>query len=293
MRLTQFFRNGAIHVGIAEEHAIFDVTSAARGEEFAPATMLEVIKQGEEGKAEIQRIYETHKNEDTYYVEKESVTAAPSVTDAEKIICIGLNYARHAKESGMDEPKEPIVFNKFANALAAHKQPITLPPGSNKVDYEAELAIVIGKEASEIEVKDARDYMYGFTVSNDVSARDFQFKSPQWLLGKSCDGFCPVGPELVTSDEIDDPGRLEIKAYVNGEVRQQSNTSDMIFSCEEIVSFVSRFMTLKPGDLILTGTPEGVIMGYPTEKQVWLKNQDTVTIEIEKLGILENQFIKK
>ena len=155
---------------------------------------------------------------------------------------------------------------------------------TEKLDYEVELGIVIGKTAKNVSEESALDYVFGYCTANDLSARDLQMRTPQWMLGKTCDGFCPVGPYLVTKDEVGDPQNLQLKTVVNGEIRQNSNTSDMIFSCREIISYISKHMTLVPGDMILTGTPEGVIMGFPPEKQNYLKPGDTVTVEVEKLG---------
>ena len=200
---------------------------------------------------------------------------APVVTKPEKIICVGLNYADHAKEANMDIPDYPVLFSKFNNALAAHKQVISLPKKAEKFDYEAELVIVMGKEATKVSKEEALSYVFGYTVGNDFSARDLQFRTGQWLLGKSCDDFAPIGPYIVTSDEID-PQNLEISCKVNGEIRQSAHTRDMIFDCATIISYLSQYMTLKPGDLIFTGTPEGVIVGYPEEQQQWLKSGDEV-----------------
>ena len=162
-----------------------------------------------------------------------------------------------------------------------------LPKDAEKFDYEAELVIVIGKEASKVSKEDALSYVFGYTVGNDFSARDLQFRSGQWLLGKSCDDFAPIGPYVVTRDEID-PQNLEIKCTVNGELRQSANTRDMIFDCATIISYVSQYMTLKPGDIIFSGTPDGVILGYPTERQQWLKKGDEVIVSIEHIGELVN-----
>ncbi|MFB4163812.1 fumarylacetoacetate hydrolase family protein [Alteribacillus sp. JSM 102045] len=294
MRIVQFYEKDGdqLHLGLRTSQGLFDITQALKKSKYSvPKTADELIVAGENGEAAVKRVYEENGTNSSFYKQETDVTYAPCVLQPEKIICIGLNYARHAEESGMDKPKEPIVFNKYANALAAHKETVTIPKEAEKVDYEAELAIVIGDTGRNIGEDEAFQYMYGFAVSNDVSARDLQFKSPQWVLGKSCDGFCPLGPELVTYDELDNPASLAIKSHVNGEIRQDSNTSDMIFNCDEIVSYVSRFMTLKPGDVILTGTPEGVIMGYPEKDQVWLKDGDVVKVEIEQLGTLENTFI--
>jgi 2-keto-4-pentenoate hydratase/2-oxohepta-3-ene-1,7-dioic acid hydratase in catechol pathway len=168
---------------------------------------------------------------------------------------------------------------------------VTLPKTSAEVDYEAELAIVIGKRAKDVSEEEALDYVFGYSCANDLSARDLQLRTSQWLLGKTCDGFCPLGPYLVTADEVGDPNRLYIRTTVNGHVRQQSNTADMIFSCRQIVSYISRHMTLLPGDVILTGTPEGVVLGYPKEKRVYLQPGDVVGVEIERLGVLTNRMV--
>ena len=180
-----------------------------------------------------------------------------------------------------------VLFSKFNNALSAHKQEIDLPKNAEHFDYEAELIIVIGKEASNISKEDALSYVFGYTVGNDLSARDLQFRSGQWLLGKTCDQFAPTGPYLVTADELD-PTNLDIELKVNGEVKQSANTRDMIFDCATIVSYLSQHMTLKPGDIIFSGTPDGVILGYPEEQRVWLKSGDEVQVTIENIGTLTN-----
>ncbi|MDD2422515.1 MAG: fumarylacetoacetate hydrolase family protein, partial [Heliobacteriaceae bacterium] len=185
-------------------------------------------------------------------------------------------------------PREPILFGKFAHTLAGHREEIVIPEPTSRVDYEAELAIVIGRQAKNIPREQALAYVYGYCNANDVSARDLQLKTTQWMLGKNCDGFCPVGPYLVSKDEVGDPNQLTIRCFVNGEVRQDSHTSDMIFSCAEIVSYTSAHMTLYPGDIIITGTPAGVILGQPKGQRVWLQAGDEVTVEIEKLGRLTN-----
>lgn len=215
----------------------------------------------------------------------------PCIENPSKIICVGLNYRRHAMEEGTAIPKEPVLFGKFNNALAGNLEQIEIPAESKEMDYEGEMGIVIGKECSHISSKDALNYIYGYFVANDVSARDLQFKSSQWLLGKSLDKFVPIGPWVVTADEVKDPDSLQLRTIVNGELRQNSNTSDMIFNTRELVSYISKFFTLHPNDIILTGTPEGVIQGMPEEKRVWLKEGDKVEVEIEHLGKLENTFI--
>ena len=180
--------------------------------------------------------------------------------DPQKIVCVGLNYADHARESGVAPPPEPVIFNKFPTAVAAHEDPIVLPGESSEVDYEAELIVVIGRRARRVAAADAGQYIAGYCAGNDVSARDWQLGKPgkQWLLGKTFDGFAPFGPALVTADEVGDPGHLRIQCRVNGQVLQDSNTDQLIFPVPEIVAYVSRVCTLLPGDVIFTGTPPGV-----------------------------------
>ncbi len=222
------------------------------------------------------------------FVDDTKLTLGPCITDPEKVICVGLNYRKHAEETQADIPQTPILFNKYNNTLAGHMEDIKLPMDSDQVDYEAELAIVIGKTATKVSKENAKDYVFGYCCANDISARDLQFRSSQWLLGKNLEGFCPLGPYFVTADEIPNPNDLTISCRVNGEVRQLSNTKDMIFHCDEIISYISQYMTLKAGDIILTGTPEGVVMGYDKAAQVWLRDGDEVTVEIEGLGKLTN-----
>ncbi|MCL8207050.1 MAG: fumarylacetoacetate hydrolase family protein [Actinomycetia bacterium] len=223
-------------------------------------------------------------------VAADRATFAPAVRRPPKIFCIGLNYRKHAEETGSPIPEYPVVFSKYHNTLAAHRETVPLPEESRQVDYEAELAIVMGRPARRVSEADALGYVFGYTPANDVSARDLQFRSGQWLLGKSCDKFAPVGPFVVTADEVGNPNALEIQLRLNGEVRQASNTADMIFSCAQIIAYLSKFWTLEPGDLILTGTPSGVIQGFPPDRRVWLKPGDVAVVSIEKLGELETRF---
>ncbi len=217
----------------------------------------------------------------------ETARFLPVVTRPGKIACIGVNYRRHIVECGEKLPQEPVIFNKFPSALAAHGQAIALPRGASQFDYEAELVLVIGKGGRHIPKEEAPQHVFGCTCGNDLSARDWQFKSSQWFLGKTPDGFAPVGPYIVTADSID-MQNLDIACRVNGETRQRSNTSDMIFTCAEIVSYLSDAVTLEPGDLIFTGTPDGVILGRPEGERQWLGPGDVVEVEIEGVGTLKN-----
>jgi 2-keto-4-pentenoate hydratase/2-oxohepta-3-ene-1,7-dioic acid hydratase in catechol pathway len=214
----------------------------------------------------------------------------PCVTKPEKILMLGFNYRRHAAETGTPIPKTPVLFNKYNNALSGHGGTIKLPVKvATKFDYEVELQVIVGKPARDVSEADALDYVFGYATGNDFSARDLQFrdgKASQFMIGKTPDGFMPVGPWLVGADLVGDPQKLGVECYVNGERRQSSNTSDMIFTCAQIISYASQIFTLKPGDLISTGTPEGVILGKPEAAQVWLKPGDKVGCSVEKLGEL-------
>jgi 2-keto-4-pentenoate hydratase/2-oxohepta-3-ene-1,7-dioic acid hydratase in catechol pathway len=224
-------------------------------------------------------------------MEPATLRLLPPIVDPEKIICIGLNYADHAAETGAKIPTEPVVFNKFLTALRAHEDEIVLPKVAQQVDYEAELVVVIGKQGRHIPRESAMEYVAGYACGHDVSARDWQKGKPggQWLLGKTFDSFGPLGPEIVTADEVGDPGVLDIQLRLNGEVMQNSNTKQLIFPVDYLVAYLSQVVTLKPGDLIYTGTPPGV--GMARTPPVWLKAGDVVEIEIEKVGLLRNRVV--
>jgi 2-keto-4-pentenoate hydratase/2-oxohepta-3-ene-1,7-dioic acid hydratase in catechol pathway len=204
----------------------------------------------------------------------------------QKIICVGLNYTDHAEEASQKLPERPLLFAKWPNTLIGPREPIVLPPITSKVDYEGELAVVIGRRASRLSVDDALDAVAGYLCANDVSARDLQFADRQWVRGKSLDTFSPIGPAVVPASEIPDPQALQLKTILNGEVVQDAPTSNMIFSVAEIVAFVSEAITLEAGDLILTGTPAGV--GIFRTPELLLQPGDEVTVEIEGIGTLTN-----
>jgi len=210
------------------------------------------------------------------------------IVDPRKIICVGLNYRDHAAESGSPIPKDPVLFSKYATALIGHGDTIVLPKVSQEVDYEAELVIVIGKKGRHIPKANALEYVAGYSVGHDVSARDWQLKKDgkQWMVGKTFDTFAPVGPVLVTKDEVPNPCNLPIRLRLNGEVMQNSNTNQVIFNVEELLAYISQVMTLEPGDLIFTGTPPGV--GVARKPPIYLKDGDNVEVEIEGLGVLKN-----
>jgi len=282
MKLVQFWKNDKASLGIQTEQGIVDVADeAARRGITAPATMLEAIQLGDAG----MQLLKQFAQDARCFAE---APAAPVVTGCDKILCIGLNYRQHARECNLPLPVAPVLFNKFSNALAADGDRVYLMPEYREYDYEAELVAVMGKTARNVTEEEALDYVFGYTCGDDLSTRDLQFvRSNQWVLSKTFDGFAPIGPCLVTADSID-PNHLRIGSTVNGEVRQDSNTSDMIFSVAQIIADLSRHFTLLPGDLIFTGTPQGVMHGYPADRKNWLKPGDQVDITIEGIGTLHN-----
>jgi 2-keto-4-pentenoate hydratase/2-oxohepta-3-ene-1,7-dioic acid hydratase in catechol pathway len=217
----------------------------------------------------------------------EEASLHPPIARPEKIVAIGLNYEDHAAETGAEIPDKPVVFTKYPNTIIGPGAPIRIPPITEQVDYEAELAVIVGRRAKNVSESEALEYVFGYTNANDVSARDLQFsEGGQWTRSKSIDTFLPLGPYVATRDEIPDPQDLFIRAILNGETVQDGTTSRMIFSVAELVSFLSQGMTLEPGDVIITGTPPGV--GMARDPQLWMKPGDEVSIEIEGLGTLTN-----
>jgi len=280
-------------LGVVVAGGIVDVSAAAAvlGEDV-PKDIHSAITGGQEALAALEGLAMRAAAHRDLVTPEGAVALGPSVTHPQKILCVGLNYRRHADEVGLARPTTPVLFSKFANALAGSGTVIPMPQGVSQFDYEGEMAIVIGRRARDVAQSDALQYVFGYCTANDASARDLQFRTSQWLLGKTLDKFCPVGPYVVTADEVPNPDALAIRTWVNGEIRQDSNTSDMIFSCAHIISYASRYMTLEPGDLILTGTPEGVVVGYPEERRAthWLRSGDEVVVEVEGLGRLVNRM---
>lgn len=219
-------------------------------------------------------------------VSVEHVRFLPAVMHPEKVICVGRNYLAHIEQEGAEVPAAPCLFAKFPTSLTSHGAVIKPPKGVRQLDYEAELAVVIGKEAREISEEHALDYVFGYAIANDVSARDLQFLTPQWLAGKAPDGFCPLGPWLVTADEVQDPQTLYIRAWRGGRLVQDSNTERMIFPIRHLLAYISTLITLRSGDVILTGTPEGV--EYGKEEPNWLEPGEVVVVEVQGLGRLVN-----
>jgi acylpyruvate hydrolase len=212
------------------------------------------------------------------------------VADPAKIICMGLNYADHAAETQKPIPQYPVLFPKYRNSLTGPYSPIVLPRFSSKIDYEGELAVVIGQTCKDVSEQDALHYVAGYTIMNDVTARDWQSFSSQWMPGKAIDSFAPMGPGIVATSEVPDPQNLYITTHVNGQVRQDGNTAMMLFSVAKSIEFISTFMTLEPGDILSTGTPAGV--GFSRKPPIYLHEGDVVEIEIERIGRIINQVVR-
>jgi 2-keto-4-pentenoate hydratase/2-oxohepta-3-ene-1,7-dioic acid hydratase in catechol pathway len=292
LTLLTMRRNGEYRLGVKTEKGILDVKEAARHLHLpAPATMDDLL-QNEDGPSLNALVEAALKANFEAPPALKSIEFGPVVTRPEKIVCVGLNYRRHALEVGMPIPKQPVLFNKFNNALNSHKGTIKLPSAvAEKFDYEVELVIVIGKETRNVSEADALSHVAGYCTGNDFTARDLQLETGgQWMIGKTPDQFAPLGPYLVTADQVD-PDNLKIECRLNGETRQSSNTSDFIFNSRQMISYISRVITLRPGDIIFTGTPEGVIQGRPPDKRVWLKPGDQVACSLEKLGELRFELV--
>lgn len=294
MKLLTLHTPDGLSLGVKTKSGVLDIVrslNCIQPKYNIPKSMDEVIQGGENALQSLALYVEQLEtgNHVDLFLREEELKLAPCIPRPGKIIGIGLNYRGYLKDSNTPIPEFPHLFSKYLNAVKGHGDTILLPFNSKQVDYEGELVIVIGKRARRVSKNDALDYVLGYCNCNDFSARDLQYSTTSWLPGKTCDGFCPIGPYLVTRDEVENPNQLELKTYVNGELRQNSNTSDMVFGCSEIISKISQLFTLEPGDIILTGTPEGIVMTYPEDQQVWLKDGDVIEVEIEKLGKLINK----
>jgi 2-keto-4-pentenoate hydratase/2-oxohepta-3-ene-1,7-dioic acid hydratase in catechol pathway len=282
--------DGAETLGVKLPNGILDVAKAGDALKInAPTTVEELLLSG--NAVALNQLIEAAKDRKEFVRDEAGIKFGRLFRNPGKIVCVGLNYKEHAEEAGEKLPKEPILFNKYNNTLAAHNCTINLPPRevSYKFDYETELLIVIGKTARNVSEAEALDYVAGYAIGHDFSARDLQLeKGGQWMVGKTLDQFAPIGPYLVSADLVD-PNNLTIETYVNGETkpRQSSHTSKFIFNPQKVISYTSKLFALEPGDIIFTGTPSGVIIGMPKEKQVWLKAGDKIESRIEKLGTLK------
>lgn len=272
-------RTGALHGG--DDAQIVDLNAA---DSSIPADMIQLLAGGEAVMAKARQAASNPPQD--ALVARDSVALKAPVPRPGKIICVGLNYRDHAAESGQPVPDYPTVFTKYANTIIGTGDAIVLPHVSDQVDYEVELGVVIGRRAKHVRESEALDYVAGYLPFHDVSARDYQHRTSQWTLGKSFDTFGPMGPALVTSDEVGDPHKLDIQLSIGGEVLQTSNTSNLIFPVDVLIAYLSDVLTLEPGDVIATGTPSGV--GAARTPQRFLQPGDVVRIEISGLGVLEN-----
>ena len=281
MRLISFIKNGASGGGILKENGVLPLKDLGYTDAIA------FITAGEPAMAAAKRIIEKASVRDLLPLSNVKVVAP--IPRPPKIFCIGLNYRDHAIESKMEMPAVPTVFAKYSTAVTGPGAPIVISSATQKPDYEAELAVVIGKGGNRIVRDDWQDHVFGYTILNDVSARDVQLATSQWTLGKSLSTFAPIGPHIVTKDEIADPHTLDIRLSIGGETLQHSNTRELIFRVPELIEYISKFVSLEPGDIISTGTPAGVGLGRTPPR--WLRAGDEVVIEIEKIGSLRNPVI--
>jgi len=287
MKLITFKSKQGYKVGaLISNDQIVDLTSLVSDR---PLTAADVSKCFDLDSGFLDKAMDAVKNNHSETVGLSEITVAASVPAPGKIICIGLNYRDHAEESGMAIPEKPVIFSKFSSCIIAPNEHIVVPGESTQTDYEAELAVIIGRRAWNVKREDAMNYVFGYANFNDVSARDFQFADSQWQRGKSCDTFAPIGPFIATADEIPDPQDLSIKLRLNGQLMQDSNTKQMIFGVAELIEYLSRYFTLEPGDVIATGTPPGV--GFARKPPVYLKDGDVAEVEITGLGVLSNPVV--
>jgi 2-keto-4-pentenoate hydratase/2-oxohepta-3-ene-1,7-dioic acid hydratase in catechol pathway len=269
MRLVSYEAGGAVHAGVLTDAGVAEAGEGGVGELLRSGSLPSVPPSGP-------------------VLPPSSLTLLPPVPQPGKIICLGLNYRQHAEEAGLDAPETPTFFAKWANALTAPGANVALPAYSEKVDYEAEVAFVIGRRCKDVAAEDAPGVIAGYTLLNDLSARDYQFKTPQWGPGKVFDGSAPCGPALVTPDEAGPPDAIELSLTLNGETMQSASTADLIHSIPEVVAYLSKLMTLEPGDLVSTGTPAGV--GSVRKPRVWLRPGDEIVVSSPTLGRLETRL---
>lgn len=300
MRLVTYIEAGEGRAGLVVKDFVIDLERASgealfqkEGVKRLPTSLKEVLRRGDEALERCSRLESRFRELPVeeypagFCIPLCEAKLAPPIPDPQKIICIGMNYRDHCEEQKKPLPEKPVIFAKFPTALIGHNDPIVKPTLTEQMDYEAELGVIIGKRGRNIPEHEALSHVAGYTIVNDVTARDIQFSDGQWVRGKSFDTFAPTGPYLVTGDEVPDPQKLSIRLTVNGELRQSSNTANMVFSVGFLVSYISKVCTLLPGDIISTGTPGGV--GVFRKPPVFLRSGDVVSIEIEKLGTLENR----
>jgi len=283
MRLVQF-----VHVrspqhlcaGVLQGDSVVDISHIA-------STTIELLRGGEKMESEVA----AYLNTNPPAFSRDQINLKAPVTGMDKVLCIGMNYKDHCEEQGAPIPTEPMVFNKFPSCVVGPEDDIPFPPTTEQLDWEVEMVIVIGKKGFEVDEGSAMDYVYGYTTGNDLSAREWQLhrNGGQWMIGKGMNGFAPIGPSIVSKDEIADPQKLRVWCKVNGETKQDSNTSEMVFNVSKIVAWVTKFFTLLPGDIISTGTPPGV--GVFRSPPQFLHKGDTVVCGVEGIGEIVNRIV--
>ncbi|MDQ7090858.1 MAG: fumarylacetoacetate hydrolase family protein [Methylococcales bacterium] len=281
MKLITFTHNQQTRIGAVINNKVIDTLDNPN----IATSMIEFLAQGDDALTQIRQQIKTA----TTYLNLNEVKLLAPIPNPSKFLGIGLNYADHVNETERSQPEFPVFFNKQPSCIIAHGEAIHLPKVSDKLDYECELAFVIGKRCRHVPKNKAHLVIAGYTIVNDVTVRDWQIRTPTWTMGKSFDTHGPIGPYLVTADEISDPHQLNLKTWVDGQLRQSSNTAHMLFNCYEMIAYLTTVMTLEPGDIISTGTPAGV--GVKMSPRGYLKAGQTVKIEIEKIGILSNPVI--
>jgi 2-keto-4-pentenoate hydratase/2-oxohepta-3-ene-1,7-dioic acid hydratase in catechol pathway len=295
MIFITFRHSGAYRLGIRTDQGVLDVAAANQmlnipGLAGTPEAFFSAGLDALPLLGEFVKSATNSESSAGWLLDEARLELGPCVPNPQKIICVGLNYRNHAREAKLEIPPVPVLFSKYQNSVAAPGEQVPLPPVAEKYDYEAELVVVIGRQARYVAEEDALSYVLGYCNANDVSARELQGLTSQWMLGKTLDKFLPLGPYLVTADQAGDPQNWPVRCWLNGELRQDSNTADMIFPVKKLVSFISQYMTLLPGDIISTGTPEGVILGKP-QPRVWMKAGDSMTVEVGPLGKLTNPLV--
>ena len=304
MKIVSFRRDDALHTGVLLDGAdmgprdrVLDLDHEASGLPAADGPLDWMDTDGACHQAAVRLLHELDEDREGALSQEGAILPLGEVQleapipRPGKVICIGLNYRDHAEESGMDIPEEPLVFSKFSSCVVPHGAEVVLPEGANEVDYEAEFGVVIGRTASRVSEADARAHVLGYCNVNDVSARDFQFKDGQWQRGKACDTFCPMGPFILTADEVADPEQLRIRFRLNGDTMQDSSTKQLIFGIDALIAYLSRYITLEPGDLISTGTPPGV--GFARKPPIYVQPGDVMEVEVEGLGVLKNTATRR
>lgn len=280
MKFCSFAVDGSTHVGVLSKRGIVDLTTAGIARDMNQIIKERCFKKASDAAEDL-----------SLPAISESELEYGLVVNPGKILCVGLNYKSHAEETGGTAPEAPVFFSKFSDCLHPAGKNVELPAWQRCYDYEAELVIVIGKTAYHVPEEDAMEYVFGYTCGNDLSARDCQFISNQWLSGKSFPGFAPAGPYIVTADSFNPDKANAVRCRLNGDTVQNGDTADMIFSCAQIISHASRYFRLEPGDLIFTGTPAGVILGKPKGTRVWMKPGDITEVEIEGIGTLTTPLV--